>query len=76
MFIAFSDEFVQVLSALGSERLQAEIVEYQQVYGEDFTQQPGMGADSAGRVEIGEQAGGIVKDDGSCRFQGFKGDGV
>ncbi len=40
-FIAFGDDFIQVLRALRGERLQAEIIAQQQVGGEGFAQQPG-----------------------------------
>ena len=36
VFVAFGDNFIQVLSGLRGERLQAEIIEDQQVNGEDF----------------------------------------
>lgn len=50
--VAFHNDLVEVLHGLGGERLQAEVVQYQEIAAEDLGQHAAVSACSAGGVEV------------------------
>jgi hypothetical protein len=56
--------------------LQTEVVQDQQVDGQEFGQEAGVGATGPGGVQIGQQALGGPTEDPQLPFEGFDGQGI
>jgi hypothetical protein len=56
VFIAFGDDLVEILGSLGRNGLQSEVVQDEQIIGQDTSQMPWVGAVGPGELQVIQQA--------------------
>ena len=74
--ITVGNEVIQILSGRGGQGLQAEIIQNQQVHGQEFGQETAVGATGPGGVQVGQQTLGAPGEDPQLSFQGFDSQGI